>query len=321
MMDIDVLVIGRSCMDIISVVEQFPAENAKVPLSCRMVEGGGQGGTASCCIARLGGKVAYYGYLGADSEGLFCLDRLKDFQVDIRFVEVIEDGKTPLAYLFITRGSGKRTIIYEKSSLPPLEADSLFQILINPVKVVLLDPEVTYLANEIKSLAGDDIRIVYDCERWHGDITAMMATADYFVPSADFLQEAELNLADISFEQQIFRLAGMVAGTLVVTRGEKGAYYVSGDQLLNVQAPAVEVKDTTGAGDNFHAAFSLAVSRGYNLSSAVKFSVAVASLSCREYGGRQGVPDITEAQELADKLEERVIATKKEAFSEQPETN
>lgn len=316
MMNIDVLVIGRSCLDIISVVEQFPREDAKIPLLSRMVEGGGQGGTASCCIARLGGKVTYYGYLGADNEGLFCLERLKEFHVDIEYVEVIEDGKTPIAYLFITRGSGKRTIIYEKSSLPPLRVDRLVQILINPVKVVLLDPEVTYLAEDIRALAGDDIRIVYDCERWHEDITAMMEAADYFIPSADFLQAEELNLANLSFEQQMFRLAEMVTGSLVVTRGEKGAYYIGGEQLINVPAPAVEVKDTTGAGDNFHAAFSLAVSRGYDLSTAVKFSVAVASLSCREYGGRQGVPDITEAQELADKLEERVIATKREIFSD-----
>ena len=56
---IDVLVIGRSCVDIISVVEQFPREDTKILLLYRMMEGGGQGGTASCCIARLGGKVAY----------------------------------------------------------------------------------------------------------------------------------------------------------------------------------------------------------------------------------------------------------------------
>ena len=317
MKDIDVLVVGRSCLDIISVVDRFPQEDTKTPLLHRMAEGGGQGGNASCCIARLGGEVVYYGCLGADNEGLFCLERLKDFNVEPEYVDVIEDGKTPIAYLFITRESGKRTIIYEKSSLPPLSADKLAQILIYPVRVVLLDPEVTYLAEDIRALAGDDIRIVYDCERWRDDIAPMMAAADYFIPSADFLQAEELNLGDISFEQQMFRLAEMVAGSLVVTRGEKGAYYVSGDQLMNVPAPETEVKDTTGAGDNFHAAFSLAVSRGDDLCAAVKFSVAVASLSCREYGGRQGVPDIMEARQLADKLEEQVVATKKEAIPDQ----
>ncbi len=50
MNELDVLVIGRSCLDVIAVVNQFPEENQKLPLEFRVSEGGGQGGTASCCI-------------------------------------------------------------------------------------------------------------------------------------------------------------------------------------------------------------------------------------------------------------------------------
>jgi sugar/nucleoside kinase (ribokinase family) len=39
----------------------------------------------------------------------------------------------------------------------------------------------------------------------------------------------------------------------------------------------------------------------------VKFSVAVASLSCREYGGRNGVPDWKQALAAAKTLKERGI--------------
>jgi len=307
---IDVLVIGRSCVDIISVVEQFPREDTKVPLLYRLMEGGGQGGTASCCIARLGGKVAYYGHLGNDDEGRFCLKRLQDFRVDAKFVEIAEDGKTPVAYIFITRESGKRTIIYERSTLPELKPDRLAQIFINPVKVILLDPEVTYLAKDIKSLAGDGVSIVYDCERWHENMHDMMMVADYFIPNFEFLQTRELNLSGLSFDQQMFSLSEMINGCLVVTHGAEGAYYILQDQLFHIPAPTVEVIDTTGAGDNFHAAFSLAVSLDYDLSAAVKFSVAVASLSCRKYGGRQGIPDLSEAHALASTLEDRVVSIK-----------
>ena len=69
MNNVDVLVIGRSCLDYIAVVKQFPIENQKLPLEFRLTEGGGQGGTSSCCISRLGGKVAYVGKLGDDDEG------------------------------------------------------------------------------------------------------------------------------------------------------------------------------------------------------------------------------------------------------------
>jgi len=37
--------------------------------------------------------------------------------------------------------------------------------------------------------------------------------------------------------------------------------------------------------------------------------VAVASLSCREFGGRNGIPEMEEAMRVADKLKERVLDT------------
>jgi len=310
MKDIDVLVIGRSCVDNIAVVERFPQENTKESLLFRLKEAGGQGGTASCCIARLGAKVTYWGHLGDDEEGCFCFKRLEDFHVDTEFVKFIKGGATPLAYIFITRESGNRTIIYEKNSLPKLIPQELSNILSHPVKVILLDPEVTYLARDVRNLAGDDVKIVYDCERWQTDIRNMMETADFFIPSFDFFQAAELNLSGLSFDRQMFRLDEMVRGELVVTAGAQGAYYLYRDQLFRVPAPSVEVKDTTGAGDNFHAAFSAAVSMGYDMPSAVKLSVAVGSLSCREYGGRAGIPDLAEARNLSETLKEQVVATR-----------
>jgi sugar/nucleoside kinase (ribokinase family) len=90
----------------------------------------------------------------------------------------------------------------------------------------------------------------------------------------------------------------MLKGRLIVTDGEYGSYYLNGESLVQVHPPKVQVRDTTGAGDNFHGAFALAVSRGYDLHQAVRFAVTVASLSCREYGGRAGIPDYKEALEV-----------------------
>ena len=305
MKNIDVLVIGRSCLDYIAVINQFPEENRKVPLEFRLTEGGGQGGTASCCISRLGGKVAYTGKLGDDDEGRFCLKRLKDFGVGTDYIEIVRDGKTPAAYVFVTAGSGQRTIIYERNALPRITIDQGIENLAAESEVVLLDPEVTYLGGQLKAAGGDNIKLVYDCERWRQGIEDIMDTADYFIPSSDFLDSDRLNFGDIPFNRKIFKLNEMVTGQLIVTRGEKGAYYPAGDTLYQVAAPAVNAIDTIGAGDNFHAAFALALTKGFDLHRSVKLSVAVASLSCREYGGRNGIPNMQEAMGVADKLEER----------------
>jgi sugar/nucleoside kinase (ribokinase family) len=305
----DILVIGRSCQDIIAVVNRFPQENQKLPLEFRLTEGGGQGGTASCCISKLGGRAAYVGRLGDDDEGRFCLKRLQEFGVATDFVDIVRGGKTPVAYVFITADSGARSIIYERNVLPKLEIDTAIKSLIKQTGVALLDPEVTYLGGRLKKLAGNDFKVIYDCERWREGIEDIMGTADYFIPSSEFLEAKELVFHNLTFYEKIIKLSQLVAGTLVVTRGEKGAYYIFDKALYHVPIPQVRAVDTVGAGDNFHAAFALALIRGFDLPQMVKLSVAVASLSCRDYGGRMGLPTWDQALEVARSLGQRLVTS------------
>jgi len=303
----DVLVIGRNCLDYIAVVERLPAEDEKAPLAFRFVEGGGQGGTAACCVARLEGRVALVGKVGEDDEGARCLDRLHAFGVDTRFVEIVKGGRTPVAYLFVTKKNGRRTIIYEPNQLPKMELTREHLAMLSSANAVLLDPETTYLAETVKRNAGPHTRIIYDCERWKPGVDQMMALADYFIPSATFLESRPLANGPMEFCQQVRRLNNDIKGQLIVTRGEDGAFYPHDGRLYRVPTPVVRAVDTTGAGDNFHGAFALAISFGFELHRAVRFAVATASLSCRDYGGRQGLPDVREALAVTGQIKEEIV--------------
>jgi len=46
----DVAVIGRSCIDYIFPIDHYPTENSKKQIIKKIVEAGGQGSTAACCI-------------------------------------------------------------------------------------------------------------------------------------------------------------------------------------------------------------------------------------------------------------------------------
>ncbi len=304
----DVLVIGRSCLDVIAVVEQFPKENRKVPILFRLKEGGGQGATAACCISRLGGRPAYIGRLGDDDEGQFCLQRLKDFGVDTGQVDIVKGGRTPVAHIFVTRLTGARTILYERNELPRTRWTPQLENLIAKTGVLLLDPETTYLANELIRFKGKDTRIVYDCERWREGLPEMMAVADYFIPSADFFESSAPGSDDQDIAEKMRRLQKQIGGKLIVTHGEQGAYFIDGDRLYHVGAPPVKAADTTGAGDNFHATFALSVARGLSLHQAIRLSVASASMSCRQYGGRNGIPTWPEAKAAAENLTAEPVA-------------
>ena len=235
------------------------------------------------------------------------MDRLKKFGVSAENIEIVKGGKTPVAYALITRATGNRTIAYEPNDLPKIEMDDTLIELIDQAAVVLIDPEVTYLGQEIKSLSGESIKLVYDCERWRDGIEDIFASADYVVPSADFLDVAELKLRHSSFVEKIIELNERIWGNLIVTHGEKGAYFIDSERLYHVAVPDVKAVDTIGAGDNFHAAFALAMAKGFDPHRAVTFSVAVASLSCRQYGGRKGVPEMNLALEVSETLAVRAV--------------
>jgi sulfofructose kinase len=300
----DVLVIGRSCVDYLAIMEKFPQEDTKAPLIGQFIEAGGQGSTASCCIAKLGGTVAYLGRVGGDANGQICLQRLEDFGVETRWVKIIGESHTPVAYVWVSRANASRTIIYEPNCLPPLNMEDIPEKLLEQSGVILIDPQATAIAGKLKASLNTRISIVYDCERWLDGMEEVMEIADYFIPSRIFMETEELGLQDLSFVSQMRELKKRIKGELIVTRGEKGAYYCGEDhRIWHTPAPAVDVKDTTGAGDNFHAAFALGIGRGFLIHEAVKFSVAVASLSCRDFGGRKGIPSFAEAMQAAAEID------------------
>jgi sugar/nucleoside kinase (ribokinase family) len=302
----EVLVIGRVNVDYLSVLESYPEEDTKIVINESLVDIGGQGGNTSCCIARLGGTLKLIGRVGDDEGGRFCIERFKDCAIDTGTVQIIPGRHTPVSYIFITETTGSRTIMYEPENLPEIDITRQIRSYISESRVLLLDPSVTYLAKKL-SLIKNRPPIVYDCERFRDDITVMMAVADYFVPSSEFLSDKILGLKANGIIDGIKSLEGLVANRLIVTDAGNGAYYIDNGSIYRIRPPEVRIVDTTGAGDNFHAALALAISRDFSFENAVKFSVTVATLSCGGYGGRIAVPGWDEAMSVsADLIAEKI---------------
>ena len=294
----EVLIIGRINVDYLSVLDHYPEEDTKIDINERMVETGGQGSNTSCCIARLGGTLRLLGKVGDDEEGRFCIERFKACGIDIEAVQIIPGGHTPVSYIFITETNGSRTIMYDRDNFPEIIVDNQVRSFISESGVMLLDPSVTYLAKELSTIKNRP-PIVYDCERFREGMNDMMVVAEYFAPSSEFLTDKTLGLKTTGIIYGIKSLAGLVANRLIVTDGSTGAYYIEGGSIYLIRPPRVHIVDTTGAGDNFHAALALAVSRGFSLENAVKLSVSVATLSCHGYGGRIAVPGWDEAMRVS----------------------
>ena len=131
------------------------------------------------------------------------------------------------------------------------------------------------------------------------DLLAWIADA---LPHADFLlpnDEQVLGFtATTDLAEGARALVAMGVGCVAVTQGARGALVVTADDVLEVPAYALDVVDTTGAGDLFAAGFLAGEARGLGLERSLKLGAIAAAEVIQHYGAR---PE-TNLRELAGDL-------------------
>jgi sugar/nucleoside kinase (ribokinase family) len=85
-----------------------------------------------------------------------------------------------------------------------------------------------------------------------------------------------------------------------MTMGKRGAVLYCEGQFI--EAPAYEVpggcRDTTGAGDAFHAGFLYGLLRGEEIDTSMRLANATAALKCRDLGARTALPNAAELDQF-----------------------
>jgi sulfofructose kinase len=83
-----------------------------------------------------------------------------------------------------------------------------------------------------------------------------------------------------------------------VTLGDRGA--VAGGREEVIESPAFQVaaRDTTGAGDVFHAAFIWGLLEGMSGARILQVANAAAAMSCRALGAQGGLPNREELEDF-----------------------
>ena len=123
--------------------------------------------------------------------------------------------------------------------------------------------------------------------------------SDYVVAAEQFATDLDWDGDPESFSEQAQRLGARV---VTVTLGERGSVtYCNGD-IIPTPAFAVEVADTTGAGDVFHGGYIFGILHGWEIRDTLKFASALAAMKCTKVGGRLGIPSLPE---VLDFLAER----------------
>ena len=119
---------------------------------------------------------------------------------------------------------------------------------------------------------------------------------DYFTPNeteAEFYTGVKINNEN-NAKESAKKLIKMGIKNVIITLGDKGLFYSNGKKDIYIKANKVKAIDTTGAGDAFNGAFSLALLRGKTIKECLEFANTVAGLSTSKMGAGDSMPTLNE---------------------------
>ncbi|WGD49501.1 sugar kinase [Bradyrhizobium sp. CB1650] len=288
---VKVICLGLSALDQIWRVDRlFTGRSEKIKSLDHATLGGGMAANAAVAVARLGASVAFWGRAGNDAAGQEMRSAFVAEGVDVENFRLFADGRSSVSGIIVD-SSGERQIVNFRG-LYPEAADWLPRDMVARASCVLADPRwAEGAATLFREARARDIPTVLD-----GDV----ADAEVFerlLPLTDhaiFSEPALRSFAGSAGDDSLAALARFNCRVIAVTRGEDGVSWYENGRLHRQTAFAVDVVDTTGAGDVFHGAYALAIGVGLDVRDAMAFSAATAAMKCRHAGGRNGIPTINE---------------------------
>ena len=254
--EFDAVGFGLNAVDHLIVVPKYPDFDTKVRFVEYEKSAGGQAATAMVALKRLGFKTAYAGRFGSDAEGRFGLQSLEYEGVNLDFAEKIEGANNQVAFIIIDAGTGERTIIWDRDDRLSYRSDEAPIELATRGRVLHIDahdPPACATAARV-ARAGGAI-VTADIDNIYEGLPELLPLIDVLITSAEFPHR----LTGIADERASLIETKARYGCAVVgaTLGARGAVVYCEGQFIESPAFAVPggCRDTTGAGDAFHAGF------------------------------------------------------------------
>lgn len=289
-----ILGIGVVAIDDVLYVDHYPAADQKVRVLRRRRCIGGQTGRALITVARLGGVAQFVGTLGRDELSSIALNRFNLEGVGTAYAVFREDAQPCHSTIIVDETAHTRTIFGYVAGhfgadpdLPPAE-------IISGATMLLIDHhsvEGSLRASKIARAVG--VPVVADFERNPGGrFDELLNMVDHLILPHTFVAQEGYDKGK-GPEEAVRRLVEAHDATVVVTCGQKGAWYAQpGDTIEPRHAKAFEITpvDTNGCGDIFHGAYCVALSEGLDLDARVRFATAAAALGATQLRDSQNIP-------------------------------
>jgi len=282
-----ILVTGNTVIDTVMDVPEMPVDD-KVFVDAKRRFVGGQGANAAQAMALLGLDVSFLTRIGDDSDGRFAHRHFKAMGLDTAHCLVTPGTATMSACVVVSTALQQRAcLMHRDRRMFELDLSSeVRKVDLGRYDALYTDGHQLDLVLPLVRLAVQrGLPVVADVEVLDDSTRELASLADELIAPAKNV----CILAGCEDPQEaVLRLADRPGRTVVATAGAGGSYGARhGDAEASfMPAKACTVRDTTGAGDAYHAGFLAAKVRNQaaSLEESMDFATRVAAALCETHG-------------------------------------
>ena len=277
-----VLCVGVATLDIVNLVETYPAEDSEVRALAQQVRPGGNACNTARVLAWLGAEAHWAGNLSDQPQARLILDAFARAGVDSSRAVIKPGAALPTSYITLSRASGSRSIVHYRN-LPEYAAEDFLALDLRSFEWVHFEgravDQLVLMLQRARGMCG--LPISLEVEKPRPGIEALFEEADALFFSRDYALAR-------GFDSAPALLATLPRGHVATcTWGEQGAWAldVDGGIVHAAACPPPRVVDTLGAGDVFNAGMVAALSSGVPVAEALVQANRLAGEQC----GREGL--------------------------------
>lgn len=236
-----VVAVGLCTVDLVQRVRSLPEPGEKVQSLSVEVTAGGPAANAAVAVAALGGSARLSTVLGTHPLARLAAEDLSSCGVELTDALPTRAAPPPVSAVSVRTTDGERTVVSHNAkgvSAPPV-------VDLSNADAVLLDGHHPTLAlHAARAARAQGIPIVLDAGSWKPVLTELLAYVDVCACSETFTAPAPVTTP------VVIRTHGPnpVTWSIAQTQGE-------------VPVPTATPRDTSGAGDVWHGAFTFAVAK------------------------------------------------------------
>ena len=299
----DILVIGSLNMDLVVRAERMPARGETLPGLDFHTIPGGKGANQAAAAARLGGRVAMLGCVGADAFGEQLLENLQGLGVDIGAVRRVAGVSSGVAAILVDGGGDNRILVVAGANGRVSEEDiRVADDRMRQARLVVMQLEIPLesvlaAARSARSVGAPVLLNPAPARELPEELLGLVDTL-----VVNEVEAAALSGLPVGSIEQGFAAARALlrrgARQVALTLGAQGALVCSAQVTAHVPGFAVQVVDTTAAGDAFIGGLAVALLEGKPLERAARFANAAGALACTRLGAQSSLPARDEVMAL-----------------------